>query len=196
MIDTDKKEIFYDEINYLKNEDLKESLKKLIDLLPEYFFHEAASSTGKYHPKYALGEAGLLRHTKAAVRIGYELLLDPSIGNKYTSREKDMMLMGLVMHDGFKRGLKEERYTRFDHPIIASNVVLDNYQKAGLTKEDATFISDVIKTHMGNFTTDYNGNEVLEKPKTKYQNFVHMCDYLASRKVILIPFNNQNNIEI
>ena len=109
MIDTDKKEIFYDEINYLKNEDLKESLKKLIDLLPEYFFHEAASSTGKYHPKYALGEAGLLRHTKAAVRIGYELLLDPSIGNKYTSREKDMMLMGLVMHDGFKRGLKEER---------------------------------------------------------------------------------------
>ena len=196
MIDTGKKEIFYDEINYLKNEDLKESLKKLIDLLPEYFFHEAASSTGKYHPKYALGEAGLLRHTKAAVRIGYELLLDPSIGNKYTSREKDMMLMGLVMHDGFKRGLKEERYTRFDHPIIASNVVLDNYQKAGLTKEDATFISDVIKTHMGNFTTDYNGNEVLEKPKTKYQNFVHMCDYLASRKVILIPFNNQNNIEI
>ena len=196
MIDTDKKEIFYDEINYLKNEDLKESLKKLIDLLPEYFFHEAASSTGKYHPKYALGEAGLLRHTKAAVRIGYELLLDPSIGNKYTSREKDMMLMGLVMHDGFKRGLKEERYTRFDHPIIASNIVLDNYQKAGLTKEDATFISDVIKTHMGNFTTDYNGNEVLEKPKTKYQNFVHMCDYLASRKVILIPFNNQNNIEI
>ena len=165
-------------------------------MLPEYFFHEAASSTGKYHPKYALGEAGLLRHTKAAVRIGYELLLDPSIGNKYTSREKDMMLIGLVMHDGFKRGLKEERYTRFDHPIIASNVVLDNYQKAGLTKEDATFISDVIKTHMGNFTTDYNGNEVLEKPKTKYQNFVHMCDYLASRKVILIPFNNQNNIEI
>ena len=196
MIDTDRKEIFYDEINYLKNDDLKESLKKLIDLLPEYFFHEAASSTGKYHPKYALGEAGLLRHTKAAVRIGYELLLDPSIGNKYTSREKDMMLIGLVMHDGFKRGLKEERYTRFDHPIIASNVVLDNYQKAGLTKEDATFISDVIKTHMGNFTTDYNGNEVLEKPKTKYQNFVHMCDYLASRKVILIPFNNQNNIEI
>ena len=196
MIDTDSKEIFYDEIKYLKNDDLKESLKKLIDLLPEYFFHEAASSTGKYHPKYALGEAGLLRHTKAAVRIGYELLLDPSIGNKYTSREKDMMLIGLVMHDGFKRGLKEERYTRFDHPIIASNVVLDNYQKAGLTKEDATFISDVIKTHMGNFTTDYNGNEVLEKPKTKYQNFVHMCDYLASRKVILIPFNNQNNIEI
>ena len=92
-----KREIFYDEINYLKNNDLKDVLLKLIDLLPDYFFKEAASSTGKYHPKYALGEGGLLRHTKAAVRIGYELLNDPSIGEKYTSREKDLMLIEQVI---------------------------------------------------------------------------------------------------
>lgn len=191
-----KKEIFYDEIGYIKDENLKESLGKLIELLPDYFFHEAASSTGKYHPKYALGDGGLLRHTKAAVRIGYELLQDPSIGNKYTNHEQDLMLIALLMHDGFKRGLKEETYTRFDHPLIAAKVVLDNYEKVGLTKEDATFISEAIKTHMGNFTVDYNGNEVLEKPHTKYQNFVHMCDFLASRKCLLVPFDSHNNIEI
>ncbi len=192
----DKQEIFYDEINYLKNNNLKESLKKLILLLPDYFFHEAASSTGKYHPAYALGDGGLLRHTKAAVRIGYELLQDPSIGNKYTSVEQDLMLIALLFHDGFKRGVKEEKYTRFDHPLIAAKVVLDHYNEVGLSLEDATFISEAIKTHMGNFTVDYNGNEVLEKPHTKYQNFVHMCDYLASRKCILIPFDSHNNIEI
>ena len=191
-----KQEIFYDEINYLKNDNLKESLKKLILLLPDYFFHEAASSTGKYHPGYALGDGGLLRHTKAAVRIGYELLQDPSIGNKYTSIEQDLMLIALLFHDGFKRGIKEEKYTRFDHPLIAAKVVLDHYNEVGLSLEDATFISETIKTHMGNFTVDYNGNEVLEKPHTKYQNFVHMCDYLASRKCILIPFDSHNNIEI
>ena len=191
-----KQEIFYDEINYLKNDNLKESLKKLILLLPDYFFHEAASSTGKYHPGYALGDGGLLRHTKAAVRIGYELLQDPSIGNKYTSIEQDLMLIALLFHDGFKRGIKEEKYTRFDHPLIAAKVVLDHYNEVGLSLEDATFISEAIKTHMGNFTVDYNGNEVLEKPHTKYQNFVHMCDYLASRKCILIPFDSHNNIEI
>ena len=191
-----KQEIFYDEINYLKNDNLKESLKKLIFLLPDYFFHEAASSTGKYHPSYALGDGGLLRHTKAAVRIGYELLQDPSIGNKYTSIEQDLMLIALLFHDGFKRGIKEEKYTRFDHPLIAAKVVLDHYNEVGLSLEDATFISEAIKTHMGNFTVDYNGNEVLEKPHTKYQNFVHMCDYLASRKCILIPFDSHNNIEI
>ena len=54
----------------------------------------------------------------------------------------------------------------------------------GLEVEEIEFICDAIKTHMGPFTTDYHGVEVLEKPKTKYQNFVHLCDYLASRKCI------------
>ena len=191
-----KQEIFFDELNYIKDDSLRKSLGKLIELLPDYFFMEPASSTGKYHPKYALGEGGLLRHTKAATRIGYELLGDLSIGKKYTSREKDLMLMALLLHDGFKKGLVEERYTRFDHPLIASKVIMDNYEKVGLSSEDATFISDAIKTHMGDYTTDYNGNEVLEKPQTKYQNFVHMCDYLASRKCLLVHFDSNNNIEM
>ena len=191
-----KKEIFYDEINYIKDESLRKSLGELIELLPDYFFRERAASTGKYHPSYAQGEGGLLRHTKAAVRIGYELLQDLSIGKKYTSREKDLILMALLLHDGFKKGLVEERYTRFDHPLIASKVILDNASKVGLSNEDATFISDAIKTHMGDYTVDYNGNEVLDKPHTKYQNFVHMCDFLASRKCLLVPFDEHNNIEI
>ena len=191
-----KKEIFYDEINYIKDESLRKSLAELIELLPDYFFKEPAASTGKYHPKYAQGEGGLLRHTKAAVRIGYELLQDLSIGKKYTNHEKDLMLMALLLHDGFKKGLVEERYTRFDHPLIAAKVVLDNASKVGLSSEDAKFISDAIKTHMGDYTVDYSGNEVLEKPHTRYQNFVHMCDYLASRKCLLLPFDEHNNIEI
>lgn len=191
-----KKEIFYDEINYIKDESLRKSLAELIELLPDYFFKEPAASTGKYHPKYAQGEGGLLRHTKAAVRIGYELLQDLSIGKKYTNHEKDLMLMALLLHDGFKKGIKEERYTRFDHPLIAAKIILDNASKVGLSSEDATFISDAIKTHMGDYTVDYSGNEVLEKPHTKYQNFVHMCDFLASRKCLLLPFDEHNNIEI
>ena len=191
-----KKEIFYNEINYIKDESLRKSLGELIELLPDYFFKEPAASTGKYHPKYAQGEGGLLRHTKAAIRIGYELLQDLSISKKYTDHEKDLMLMALLLHDGFKKGIKEERYTRFDHPLISAQVVLDNASKVGLSSEDANFISDAIKTHMEDYTVDYNGNEVLEKPHTKYQNFVHMCDFLASRKCLLVPFDEHNNIEI
>ncbi len=189
-----KIEIFSVEINYIKNADLKESLKLIVDKLPDYFFYEAASSTGKYHPKYALGDGGLLRHSKAATKIGLELLNNPLIGSKYSPREKDMLLLSLLVHDGLKRGLTEEKYTRVDHPILMANFILDNYQTFKLNLEDAKFISDVIKTHMGPYNTDFNGNVVLETPKNKYQSFVHMCDYLASRKCLEVPFDENNNI--
>lgn len=191
-----KEEMFLDELELISDEELSESLLKIIEILPDYWFHEAASSTGKYHPEYALGDGGLLRHSKAAMRIGYELLSDPCIGDKYTSREKDLMLMSLLVHDGLKLGLPKEKYTRFDHPILMGKFILDNYKEIGIKKEDAEFMNDVIKTHMGPWTTDYDGNEVLEKPKNKYQNFVHMCDFLASRKCILVPFDKDNNISV
>ena len=188
--------MFLDELSYIKNEDYSDALLNIINMLPDYWFHEAASSTGKYHPDYALGEGGLLRHSKAAMRIGFELLENPAIGGKYTEREKDLMLMALLVHDGLKLGLPQEKYTRFDHPILMANFVIDNYKDIGISEEDAKFMGDVIKTHMGVWTTDYNGNEVLEPPKTKYQNFVHMCDFLASRKCLLVPFDSENKISV
>ena len=188
----DREELFLDELGYIKDDSYSDALLNIINLLPEYWLVEPASSTGKYHPEYALGKGGLLRHSKAAMRIGYELLSNPSIGDKYTDREKDLMLMSLLVHDGLKLGLPQEKYTRFDHPILMGKFILDNKDKIGLNLDDATFMNDVIKTHMGPWTTDYDGNEVLEKPKTKYQNFVHMCDFLASRKCILVPFEDNN----
>lgn len=190
----DREELFIDELNYIENEDYSESLLKIINKLPDYWLHEAASSTGKYHPNYALGDGGLLRHSKACMRIGYELLNDKIIGDKYTSREKDLLLMALLVHDGLKLGLPKERYSRIDHPILMGKFIIDNKEEFGLSLEDATFLNDVIKTHMGSWTADYNGNEVLEKPQNKYQNFVHMCDFLASRKCIIVPFDEENRI--
>lgn len=192
----EKLEVLKEEINYINNPKIKESLCYMIEKLPDYFFTIAAASTGKYHPEYAQGEGGLLRHSKAAVRIGYELLSDPVIGDKYTSDEKDLMLMGLLIHDGLKLGHEKEKYTRFDHPILMADFMESEKEHLSLTDEERKLVCDVIKTHMGPWTTDYNGNEVLEKPKTKYQNFVHMCDYLASRKCILVPFDKDNNITV
>ncbi|MBQ6135716.1 MAG: HD domain-containing protein [Bacilli bacterium] len=186
--------LFKKEIEYIESKDLKEALIKLLDLLPDYWLTEAASSTGKYHPEYALGKGGLLRHSKAAMRIGYELLENPCIGEKYTKRQKDLLLMSLLVHDGLKLGLPQEKYTRFDHPILMADFILKNKEEIGLSQEETEFMASVIQTHMGPWTTDYNGNEVLEKPKTKYQTFVHMCDYLASRKCLLLPFDKENNI--
>lgn len=191
-----KKEVFKKELSYIKDEKIRNSCITMIEALPDYFFKVEASSTGKYHPEYALGNGGLIRHTKAAVRIAYELLSDPCIGDKYASKEKDLMIMGLILHDGLKKGLNEEKYTRFDHPILISEYIMDMEEKLDLEMEEIEFVCDVVKTHMGPWTKDYNGVEVLERPKTKYQNFVHMCDYLASRKCLLLPFDNNNDISV
>ena len=188
--------LFEVELTYLKSDRIKKACLAMTKLLPDYFYEVPASSTGKYHPSYSLGEGGLLRHSKAAMRIGYELLQDPSIGDKYTDDEKDLMLMALLIHDGLKSGNPQEKYTRFDHPILMADYLMDCEEELGLEVEEIEFLGDVIKTHMGVWTTDYNGNEILEKPKTKYQNFIHMCDYLASRKCLLVPFDKDNKISV
>ena len=50
-------------------------------------------------------------------------------------------------------------------------------------------ITRVISSHMGIWNKDYNGNEVLPIPKDKYQRFVHMCDYLSSKRFIDVRFD-------
>lgn len=190
-----KIDYFKKEIDYLKCPEYIEDYKYLIEILPDYFFEVAASSTGKYHPEFSLGESGLLRHTKVAVRIAYELLSDPCIGDKYTNREKDLMLIALTMHDGVKHGIPEEKYTRADHPLLASKLIRENQTKLKMSNKDVDFICSIIETHMGPWNTHpYTKEEILPVPKDKYQNFVHMCDYLASRKFLDVKFNNDNEI--
>ena len=187
----EKVNYFDKEYTYIKDDKIRDDLKQLVNGLPDYFFEVPASSTGKYHPKFALGNGGLLRHTKVAVRIAYELLSNPGLNN-FMDREKDLIIVAVLLHDGFKSGLVKENYTRFDHPLLAAQYVSEN---SALPKEDIELIVDMISSHMGIWTTDYNGNEVLPKPKDKYQRFVHMCDYVASRKFLNVDFDDNNNID-
>ena len=197
ILDTKSKaECFKTEISYIKNKNYIESFKTLIDLIPDYFFEVPASSTGKYHPKFSLGDGGLLRHTKAAVRIAYELLNDPCIGNKYTDNEKDLMLIALTMHDSVKSGIPKEEYTRFDHPLLAAKLIEENKDKLSFNEEELSLIKRVIESHMGPWNTHpYTKEEVLPIPKDKYENFVHMCDYLASRKFLEVTFSDNEIVE-
>lgn len=190
-----KVEIFNKEYQYIKTKKYVDNIKIIIDLLPDYFFEVAASSTGKYHPSFSLGEGGLVRHTKAAVRIAYELLQNNSVFTHFKQEEKDLMICGLLIHDGLKHGLVKSEYVVFDHPLQISKFIKDNKDKLTLTDNEIKFMCSVVETHMGEWTKDYRGNEVLEKPTNQYQKFVHMCDFLASRKFLDIKFENNNIVE-
>lgn len=190
-----KVSVFTKEINFIKDEDLKKDLKKLIGLLPDYFFEIPASSTGKYHPNFALGDGGLVRHTKVAVRFAYELLENNVVGCKFTPRDKDLIIIALVLHDGLKSGLEHSKYTKFDHPLLVSKFIMDAKDKLSMDIDDIRKVCSMIESHMGEWTYDnYQKKEVLPRPRTAEQRFVHMCDYLASRKFVDVKFNG-NNIE-
>lgn len=189
-----KADVFKKELSYVKNEKYLECAKKMIELLPDYFFSIPASSTGKYHPGFAQGDGGLVRHTKVAVRMAYELSNNNSIGHSFTSDEKDLMMIALIMHDGVKSGIPKEKYTRVDHPLLAAKLIRDNKDKIGLSESEIDFVCSVIETHMGEFNKDFKGNEVLPLSNNKYQRFVHMCDALSSKKFINVSFKD-NDIE-
>ncbi len=183
-------EIFNRELSYIKDNNIKESLITILDLLPSYFYEVPASSTGKYHPEFSLGNGGLVRHTKVAVRMAQELF---GI-YKFPRHTKDLIIFSLLLHDSVKKGIEEEKYTRFDHPLVAVEFIKNHAKELTISKEDIEFVSDCISSHMGRFNTSEYSDIILPLPKTPEQKFVHMCDYLASRKVIDIHFNKENNI--
>lgn len=189
----EKSEIFNKEISYIKDISHKESIKVLINLLPDYFFEIPASSTGKYHPEFASGEGGLVRHTKVAVNMAKTLFDNNSIFT-FSDNEKDLIIMALIMHDGLKEGLEKEEYTRFDHPLLVSKFIKDNNNLAKLNEKDLELMTSMIESHMGEWNTSNYSNVVLPLPKTKHQKFVHMCDFLASRKFINVKFEGNDII--
>ena len=190
-----KQDYFKKEYSYIKKQKYVDNLKIMVDLLPDYFFEVPASSTGKYHPEFSLGKGGLLRHSKFAAKLAYEMYNDESITGTFNQDEKDLMIFALLLHDGLKSGLVKEEYTRFDHPILMANYIRDNSDKLTLTKGEIEFIATCIETHMGPWTTDYQGNDVLKKPVNKYQKFVHMCDFLASRKFIDTKYKDNDLLD-
>lgn len=188
-----KQEVFKKEINYIKNSVIRKDLKTLIGLLPDYFFEVPAASTGKYHPDFAQGEGGLVRHTKVAVRIAYELLTNNTVGAKFSDHDKDLIIVALVLHDGLKSGIEKSKYTKFDHPLLVSKFIMENKGKLSLDIDDIRKICSMIESHMGEWTVDpYTKEEVLPKPRTAEQRFVHMCDYLASRKFLDVKFEDDD----
>ena len=115
--------LFNDELNLIKNERLRRSCVEMLKLLPDYFYIVEASSSGKYHPAFALGEGGLVRHTKVAAQIANEIISTESVGNVFTRDEKDLIIISLLLHDGLKKRIVEERYTRFDHPGLMGDYI-------------------------------------------------------------------------
>lgn len=181
----DKIKVFAEELALIEDKDIRSFTEKCIEKTPDYFYIVPASSTGKYHPAYSLGEGGLIRHTKALVYFANELLSLEYNKQRFSALERDMIIAAGILHDSFKHGDTEQRFSVANHPVIAADHIIEWADEN--ERELAKAISDCVRSHMGEWNSDYKTkSEIMPKPQTDIEMFVHECDYLASRKNIII----------
>ena len=185
-----KYKVFEKELSYITDDRLRENAKTILNNLPDYFYKIQAASTGKYHPNYALGDGGLVRHTKAAVSFANNLFNIYKLDN----HTKDLIIISLLIHDGLKKGFIEEKYTRFDHPLLIGELLLRIKDNLTLSDDEIKEISKNVSSHMGRWNTSDYSDIVLPLPLTLTEKLVHMCDFLASRKQINFNFDDNLNI--
>ena len=185
----------------INNEKIKKFAKWVTVNAPDYFFEIPASSTGKYHPRYALKSGGLVLHTLSTIIFANHLF---PLYN-FNQLEQDLIIASLIMHDMAKNGIEildngqvvqESDYTVAKHPIAICEYVEYLYKTSDEVDDDIIFIFkegywDIIKgnvqSHMGIWNKDYKTKEeILPKPVTQMEKFVSLCVYLGSRRNILV----------
>lgn len=187
--------IFERELTYIEDDAVRKFTETALDNLPQYFFEVAASSTGKYHPTYALGDGGLVRHTKAAVRFANHLFTIEQNKNAFSSTERSLVISAIILHDGWKHGNKGSAFTTHEHPVVCADWIKNAECLNGIINDgirDA--IASAVASHMGEWNESKRSTITLPKPETEIQKFVHMCDYLASRKDIEVLFDANENV--
>ena len=174
--------LFERELSLIVNDDLRMAVKSYMEeAVPDYFWTDGASSSGKYHPQFSQGVGGLVRHTKAVVMFAEELLKLSSYA--YMREEyKDYVIVACIVHDTAKYGMSE--YDKAEYKNHARNAMqaFNNWcvNECGFTPSE--ILLNAISAHMGQWSTDKE-----DRPFTNVDRCVHMADYMASRSFIDIP---------
>ena len=175
----DRVKLFVNELNYIHDPKIREFAKRLIEDAPEYFFHVPASSSGKYHPPFDLGEGGLMRHTRCVAYFAKSF----AISHMVDSRTSDMLVMSAIAHDIKKQGDGLGQHTVAEHPALAADYVAELAKEMPdvFTEEELQTILKGVKSHMG----QWGAKDGLPVPSTPFDFMLHDADYVASRREIL-----------
>ena len=171
------------EVAQIDDDEIRNFVKMTLDNVDPIHRIKPASSTGKYHPKYAAGEGGLIRHTKVVVRNIIELIrATPAI-----ECEKDELIAAAIIHDMWKypEG-RDHEFTAFDHPALGGQWCKDH---------GFDTIGELVAAHQGIWTTSRQmpGFE-NEQPRKFDQWCLHFADYFASRAYLACDFDEMGDV--
>lgn len=115
----------------------------------------------------------------------------------------DCVYSALLLHDICKADDTPEHKTVFEHPLLAGelfystaityikdNDTISTYDKECLQSSTIPTIKSAIESHMGQWNVSRDKKIRLPLPKKLIEHFVHMIDYLASRKQVEFNFND------
>lgn len=177
--------LFEKELSLIKDESLRAVVYGYMydsEYVPDYFWTDGASASGKFHPKFSHGIGGLVRHTKAVVMFAEELLRMSSYA--YMREEyKDYVIAACIIHDTVKYGWGKEidKSEYADHADNAAKS-FEEYCKNYTNYTPHYLLLQAVRSHMGQWSTDRD-----DRPFTSVDRCVHMADYMASRAFIDIP---------
>lgn len=158
-------------------------------------------------------EGGLVKHIKAVVGVARcfmdsnvfrDMVLGIHADIETLEIYQDVAITACLLHDCMKPDNTPKHSTKFDHPLLAAelfNKCAREYyeQKKGEVSTPyirivVPLVKDCIASHMGKWkTAPYAKGIVLPEPKTGIENFVHMCDYIASRNFFDFNFDKFNS---
>ena len=174
---------FNREILLIQSEDLRDFTRFFLDTkVGEWFKKSGASSSGKYHPQFAQGEGGLIRHTRAVVMVCEELLRMNTYA--YMRDEyKDYARVACILHDTYKYGGLEENKDCFkQHGLHAANAIQEAWREFFAEDNAPEVLLLAVRSHMGQWTEPKE-----DRPFTPVDRLVHLADYIASRSFWDIP---------
>lgn len=176
MTKEEKLACFTNELASITDVKLREFVETILNETGDWFYHDAASTSGRYHPKFALGDGGLVRHTRAVVYWVKELSRSEMFN--VNTHQTDLLIAAAIMHDIRKHTATGGYIAK--HARAAYDLVVETQTKLPdlVSADDVKYIADAISTHMG----IWGVRDGERKPTSDSEKLLHIADLMASRK--------------
>jgi len=187
---------FEPELQFIKNETIREFTRFCLENAPPYFWEVPSSSTSKYHSKVSNGVGGLVRHSRATAYTAKELAPAYSLNQD----ETDAAVSGAILHDICKYGENGGKWTTKDHDYTGSNYVFKQAKRfTDAGNPEVPMLRDICKSiayHFGKWTTEVPARPLKTFPEdySRIEQVVHVADMVASRKDISFGFLDQETL--
>lgn len=192
MTKEQKISLFREVLEKFETEEIKEYCKDMIGLIPDDCLILPSSTSMKYHNAKQCQIFGNTYHIIIVAEIcNYLLGLEHNKLAFSKEKQRDCMRVGAILHDAIKLGFNGSQYSLFNHPELAAEWIKTTVVPNDIKDELKNYIAGLVASHSGEWNTSNRSKQVLKKPETPEQKFIHECDYLGSRANIDMSYSKE-----